>query len=511
MRRLTAALLAVLLLLAGCANGSETPPTTPSASRDSSSAAGQEETPREETAIPFTLAAYPAYSFHPVLAANRANLTLAPLLYEGLFLVDEGFQAVPVLCRSYSSSEDKLVWTFILRAGITFSDGTPLTAVEAAAALELARSPRGRYAQRLNDVVSITGEGQALTVTLRRPNGSLPLLLDIPIALGEGDRPAGTGPYVLSGEEELVLAARTGWWQEEKQLPLERIPLHPVSKSEELIYAFDAGDVSLVDVDLMATSAMGYGGNYQTWDYSTTGMIYLGFNLQRGPCRSREVRTALARGVDREAVARESYANHAIPSALPVHPRSSLYQEEAAGRLDYAPEELAGQLEGLRLGEQTLRLVVNTENIAKAAAARLIAYQLEAAGLKVELQQLPFEDYSAALSRGEFDLYLAEVVLTAGFDLDPLLGSGGGMNYGGWWDGETDALLSALRAAPEEGRALAAEALFARLEEQLPILPICFKNGSVLTQWGRLSGLSPVRGNVFYKLEEWTVNQRDRQ
>ena len=38
------------------------------------------------TAIPFTLAAYPAYSFHPVLAANRANLTLAPLLYEGLFL-----------------------------------------------------------------------------------------------------------------------------------------------------------------------------------------------------------------------------------------------------------------------------------------------------------------------------------------------------------------------------------------------------------------------------------------
>ena len=118
-------------------------------------------------------------------------------------------------------------------------------------------------------------------------------------------------------------------------------------------------------------------------------------------------------------------------------------------------------------------------------------------------------EHFTALSRGEFDLYLAEVVLTAGFDLDPLLGSGGGMNYGGWWDGETDALLSALRAAPEEGRALAAEALFARLEEQLPILPICFKNGSVLTQWGRLSGLSPVRGNVFYKLEEWTVNQRD--
>ena len=500
--RLTAALLA-LLLLAGCGGG---PPAASSGSEGAASSPVREEDPPEERTIPFTLAAYPAYSFHPVLASNRANLTLAPLLYEGLFLVDEAFRAVPVLCRSYTASEDKLTWSFQLRGGIAFSNGSPLTAVEAAAALELARGPESRYAQRLADVVSVEGEGQTLTIRLRQPNGSLPLLLDIPIALGPGDRPAGTGPYVLSGgEEALALTARSGWWQE-KDLPLERIPLHPVGKSEELIYAFDAGDVSLVDVDLMATSAMGYGGNYQTWDYPSTGLIYLGFNCQRGACRSREVRAALARGVDREAVAREAYANHAVPSPLPVHPASPLYDGEAAQRLAYAPEELAGQLEALRLGGQTLRLVVNTENIAKAAAARLIAYQLEAAGLRVELVQLPFEDYAAALARGEFDLYLAEVVLTAGFDLSPLLASGGALNYGGWLDGETDALLAALRTASEGERGAAAGPLFARLEEQMPLLPVCFKNGSVLTQWGRLSGLDPIRGNAFYRMEDWTVS-----
>ena len=82
--------------------------------------------------------------------------------------------------------------------------------------------------------------------------------LDIVLSNYDGEQPALDHEFI--GEEELVLAARTGWWQEEKQLPLERIPLHPVSKSEELIYAFDAGDVSLVEVDLMATSAMGFGG-----------------------------------------------------------------------------------------------------------------------------------------------------------------------------------------------------------------------------------------------------------
>ena len=55
-------------------------------------------------------------------------------------------------------------------------------------------------------------------------------------------------------------------------------------------------------------------------------------------------------------------------------------------------------------------------------------------------------------------------------------------------------------------RTAAARALFEYLNQQAPIAPVCFKNGSVLTQWGRLSGLSPVRGNVFAGLENWTIS-----
>ena len=52
---------------------------------------------------------------------------------------------------------------------------------------------------------------------------------------------------------------------------------------------------------------------------------------------------------------------------------------------------------------------------------------------------------------------------------------------------------------------MAASALYAYLAQEAPIAPICFKNGSVLTQWGRLSGLSPVRGNIFNRLEGWII------
>ncbi|MCI9156707.1 MAG: ABC transporter substrate-binding protein [Lawsonibacter sp.] len=501
--RLSTLFLALLLTLTACAVE-----TVPDSSGASSADASQTEVQLPET-VPFTLAFYPEFSLHPALAGSRANLTLAPLLYEGLFAVDASFQATSVLCQSYAVSEDKLSWTFTLRPGITFSDGTPLTGQTVADALNLARSPQGRYQERLAGVTAAVSSEEApnqVTLTLLRPNGSLPLLLDIPIALGDGERPLGTGPYVLFGAgEEASLTARDGWWQSgSRELPVQSIPLHAVYKSDDLIYAFDTGEVSLVDVDLMATNAMGYGGNYQTWDYATTDFLYLGFNTQTGVFRAADARRAAGLAVDREAIASSVYANHAISTLLPVHPSGGLYQPGEAP-LTYNPEALARQMEELRLENSQLVFLVNSENTAKASAARLIAYQLEAAGFLVDLRQLPFEDYTAALAVGEFDLYLGETVLTADFDLAPLLGSTGALNYGRWWAETADGLLWAMHAAAQEDKAAAARALFALLDEQAPIVPIAFKNGSVLTQWGRLSGLSPVRSNVFYQMENWSI------
>ena len=498
MRRLLSLFLAVLLLtLSAC--GAQPAPSASSAPEDTS----QEELP--ET-TPFTLPVFPDFSLHPTLGANRANLTLSPLLYEGLFLVDESFQAVPVLCERYSVSEDKLVWTFIIRSGLTFSDGTPLTAQTVADALELARSEQGRYRTRLADIASMTAEENTLTITLSRPNGTLPCLLDIPIAHGSGDRPSGTGPYVLSSSDEgLVLTRRPGWWQN-KDLPFETIPLYSVSKSDELTYAFDTGNISLLDVDLMATNAMGYGGNYQTWDYTTTDLIYLGFNTASGVCRSAQVRLALSAAIDRQAITQTVYASHAVPSTLPVHPDSLLFSQDSAQRLGYNPDTLAQQLEELGLGDEEVRLLVNSENEAKVSTAQLIAYQLGSAGLTVTVEQLSYEDFTAALSKGDFDLYLGETVLTADFDLAPLLSSSGSLNYGRWRNSETDGLLSAMHAAIQgEPKRQAAQALFTHLEQQMPVAPLLFKNGSVLTKWGRLTQLNPIRNNVFYQLENWII------
>lgn len=502
---LTAA--AMVFSLSACQSPSPADSSGSTSASSASSASSSEAAPTvPEELPPFALAIYPEFSLHPVLSTNRANLTLSSLLYEPLFTLDEQFQPVKVLCGDYSVSPDKLVWTFQLQSGVTFSNDTPLTGTIVASSLDLARQPGSRYAQRLRDVVSIQGTQNSVIITLNRPNGRLPALLDIPIALDGSEHPAGTGPYILSGsEEEMELSARQDWWQKGSvTLPAQQIPLHTIEKNEELSFAFDAGDVSLVDVDLLSTDTHGYSSSCETWDYDTTDLLYLGFNTQKGVFRTPEVRRAISHAIDRESVTQNVFATHAVPAALPVHPNSPLYDQALAKTLNFDPLLVTDQLQKANAQGRELTMIVNAENYAKVGTAQMISYQLQAAGISVKLQKLPFEDYQNALTSGSFDLYIGEVILTADFDLSPLLAADGPMNYGGWSHPEAW-LTYSLKAAPAENIPASAAPLLKLIAEDVPIAAIAFKNGSVLTQRGRLTGLTPVRGNVFYQLQNWLI------
>ena len=328
--------------------------------------------------------------------------------------------------------------------------------------------------------------------------------------------PLGTGPYGLTGEGEgAALTARADWWRGE-ELPLDSIPLRAIQEADDLIHAFDTRDIALVATDLTGTNALGFSGSFDTVDYPTSTMLYVGFNVASGPCRDAVVRQALSRAFDRSSVATVLYARHAQAAAMPVSPASPLYQEDLAAELEYAPqaaEELLTQAGWTRsdgnwtAGRQTLSLtfLAPSDNPARTAAAEHLAAGLENLGISVTLDLLPWTDYLSALERGEFDLYLGEVRLTADFDLTALISSGGALNYGGYADEETLQRLDSFRAASGQGRDLSARRLYQRLAEEPPFAVLCFKNWSVLTQWSRIEGMTPTQSNLFHQFEQWTL------
>ena len=377
----------------------------------------------------------------------------------------------------------------------------------AAQALNLARTGEGLYTQRFSCVSTIAAdESGRLIITLRYPNSALPALLDVPIALGSDSRPLGTGPYVLTegADGSLSLTRRSGWWQG-LDMPQDTISLLPISQADTLIHGLDGGYITLLSTDLTATGSLGYSGAYEVVDYSTTGLVYLAFNTTRGVFRDVQARQAVAAAVDRDTLASSVYSGHAVAARLPVHPYSPLYDEALAGQLTQGVD-VQDLFQQAQLTGRSVTMVVNSENSYKNAAAQDIARQLEELGMTVTLSSLSWDDYVAALEQGSFDLCLAEVSLTADFDLTPLVGSAGSANYSRWSNQETDQLLSAFLAAAEEERDQAAQALYTQLAQQAPLVPLCFKNGSVLTQWGRISNLTPTRGNIFYQMDQWVLN-----
>ena len=493
-----------VLSLAGCAQTTDLPDPEDTTPLPVQSAEETEESgPRlpEVLSLPYDS----AHTLDPVTCPDGIQQTVGSLLYEGLFRLDDALEAQYSLCQSYTYDAERYRYTFTLRSGVTFSDGTALSAADAKATLERARASV-RYAARLDGVVSITARDLTLTVTLSGPNIAFPALLDIPIVKKGTDTqaaPIGTGPYFFSQEESgACLIANQSWWRRESR-PVERISLSETNQ-DAMFYRFNSHDVHLITADLTGSAAVSVTGNVGCYDAPTTVMQYVGINTTR--LTDAALRQALWQGFDRASVISAYLSGHGTAAQFPIAPASALYPGDL---------ETAYSMDGFRaalaacksLPERTLSLLVNEENSFKVSIARFIAESFTAAGVSVELRVLPWEEYTAALAAGDFDLYYGEVRLTADWDLTALLGSRGAMNYGGWANAYTDQLIAALAAAGD--RAAAMESLCVHLKTQAPLIPVCFKSLSVLTQAEVVEHLSPTAAEPFYDLSGCVVHLKE--
>lgn len=467
----------------------------------------EEPAPEPELLLPesFSLPYAPDQSLDPIDCSDGPQQIVASLICEGLFRLNPSLEPEPLLCESYAYDPERCAYTLTLRSGVLFSDGSPLTARDVRNALERARRSE-RYQARLSQVSSISAKDGVITIALNRPNTGFLTLLDIPIAKENDGTPLGTGPYYLSQDQGgAYLAANPTWWRGNGQ-PAERISLAEASGQDAVLYRFSSHEVQLITADLTSADPVALTGSVSQWEADTTVLQYVGFNTATAPLDSAALRGALGETLNREHIVSGFLSGHGRAAQFPLSPLSPLYPEELEVRFsaDTAAQSVA---QSGYVPERTLTLLVNQENSFKTAVAEYLAESFTAAGVPVETRVLPWEEYTAALAAGDFDLYYGEARLTADWNLSPLLAAGGALNYGGWADARTDELLSACNAG--SNRAAAMKALCAYLRQQNPILPVCFKSYTILTQAGVLEGLTPTAQEPLYNLTGCTIHLRE--
>ena len=507
MKRLLLLLLALSVLLSGCGKV-EDPGSSFDPLEELREYYGTDEVVETPPLTTFTLPYCTGETWDPLTCPDGVQRTVTSLVYETLYRLDETFTAQPLLVERAEYDAEKFVYTLHLHSGITFSDGSAVTAQDVAASLLRAVSSE-RYGPRLYQVRTVTVQGNAVEITLSEDNRGFTALLDIPVVKKgtENDAlPVGTGPYVPTADKTQLLL-NTRWWQG-KALPFDTIALSPYKSEEAAAYAFASHDVHLFVYDLLSDISLASASNDNATVAETAVMHYLGFNMGKRYLSDPALRRAVSLAIDREEIASAALSGHAVATQFPLHPASPLYPKELESDSDTTAVYEALSRQELSDGEwkYQLRLLVNSDSSFKVAAAESIAAMLNRYDFNVTVLALPWEDFLYVLETGNYDLYYGQCKLSADWDPSPLLGTEGSLNYGGYSSETTDALLAAYRSAEGDDRTTAMEALCRQLQSESPIVPLYFERVDVLLSRGAVDAITPTVTEPFYGLENWHVN-----
>ncbi len=470
----------------------------------------------------FSLNCNKEYSFNPFTTTNASNILCTQVMYDTIFSLDETFTAIPNLIKSFESDDGKS-WRFYVDTSVKFWDGTTLTATDVSYSIQRA-GRSSQYSARLKSIFGVNAMDESLfVVTLNYPNMQFPALLDIPVIKNgtiEDYAPMGTGPY--QPDEGYTKLTAFADHKNGASLPIDTIYLKEIKETEAIISAFENSEIDLVTNDPTGFLNLGYGSANEIRNFATTNMNYLGFNCSRffsNPlCRK-----AMTYVVDREHIVSDFMGGAASAATLPVNPACAIYNDSYSDIISYsvskgetafdAAEVQDYDDDGLREVKVTgipveisIDFIVCSESPAKVQAARSIADNLMNMGITVNLRQLSWGDYVAALKAGEFDMYYAEVKLSSDFSLRNLLFDGGSLNYGSFSDAVLEQYINDYMVCGEEGRQKSADLMFQYITDTSPIVPVCFEKQQVITHRGAISGMKPTKDNVFYGIEDWKIN-----
>ena len=337
----------------------------------------------------------------PALNSTVDGACLAILSFAGLFTYDENGQLVPDLAESYEESDDAMTYTFTMKDGLTWSDGTPLTAADVEYSWQrLANPDTGADYAYLADVIAknddgtlqveASEDGKTFTVQLTAPCPyfldlcAFPAFYPVPQADVEGadgyaDNPGAwcteagfvsSGPFVCTGwthNESMTYEKNPNYYNADA-VTLERIDFMLSDDDTAVWNAFMDGSLQFIDsigTDNMETAK----GMPEYHNIPTLGTYYAGFNVNspifdgKTVQQAADMRKAMNLLVDRQyivdtiAQADQEIANTFIPTGMSdghggefrANDDAYTYPDEAAvGYFDPSPEAYDANVEEAR-------------------------------------------------------------------------------------------------------------------------------------------------------------------
>ena len=402
-------------------------------------------------------------TWNRLLATDTVSGEITDQIHAPLLRVNRKTQEVePALAESWSFSDDGRELVLKLRAGVRFSDGTPLTAADVAFTFQALHDPE--VASPLVETATVDGEPlvpeivDPLTVRFRLPRrtavverifDSIPVLPrhELQASLEDGsfaseygigapeERIVGLGPFTLARYvpgQRVVLRRNPHYWKlgpEGEELPyLEGIIFEILPDANALMLRFRAGELDLlspVSPEDFLSLRKGDRPDLQLIDLGAEAAPeWIWFNLnpespvpaeKRAWFSDRRFRQAISLAIDRRSIAKAVYADLASPAAGPISPANRKWWNETIEPPPFDPElardllleagfrpsSSRGGLELLGPEGQPARftLITNADNPYRVKTATLIQEDLARIGVEMNLLPLDFSSLIGRITR----------------------------------------------------------------------------------------------------------------
>lgn len=433
----------------------------------------------------------PKSTLDPAIATSDFDLIAGGLLYDNLVKLDTSFAPYPALAESWEADSAAQKWTFKLRKGVSFSDGSELTSADVLATVKRVLDPatgssaQSGLAQNI-DTSSVTApDPHTVEFALKAPNAFFHVILggfNLRILkaghVPSNDKAIGTGPFVLGRfvpGEVLTVTRNANYWGSEGPY-LEGVEIIAIAEEAAKLQAVLSGDVDLADsIGVTSVRQIEAGSEAQVYRLKNAAMNVIAVQQKVAPYDQLAVRQALKHAIDREALVNVVLQGQGSAGAdIPIASDDALFPTGFTG-LGYDPEKAKSLLAGA--GHADLEVVLYTSDAAAFMNATSVAVQdmMAASGIRMRLESIPATTYWS-------DIWMKKSMFSS-FWLrqhpDTLISlaceSTGAWNESQFSDARFDELVRKARqtASVDEQRALYAEAM--------PIL--AETSGWIVPQW----------------------------
>ena len=429
MKKLWLSLIVLILMLAACAKTpaeeEAAPPEEAAAPTEAEAPAPAEQAPpveAEERLLRVTFS-WPLY-IDPAVGSDYVGSTALANLYDSLIFPNVGAGVDPWLADSWDVSDDGLTYTFHLRSGVTFHDGSPLLASDVVYSFERLQIVGEGYAYLISGVQDVSAPDDSTVVfTLERASGLfVPSLIRLYVlnedlvrentqAEGpygaEGDygkewlltHDAGSGPYTVVEfplEEYVLMDRFDGWWN--AGMFVENSPTQAkfigTTEAATVRTLMETGELEMSDQwqSVEAFQALDQIEGVGITSFPTMSSFYYMINTRVPPTDDVHCRRAMAYAFDYQAAVGLEWPgtqvmDGAVPAVLGGHdPNVLTYTHDLAK----AQEELAQCAHADNIADFPVTVAWVTEVPAEEKFALLFQANMADIGITVEVQPTPW-------------------------------------------------------------------------------------------------------------------------